>query len=181
MTTRRTRAGIALATAAAAVLTAVAPASAETVSTDDGADATASLTDMRRTRITHGDDQVTVRITYPNLRRKGQAVQSVFVDKNANRRGPEFALFTPLFSGSDYALLRMRRWKVSGGPVDCDYDVDLRWRRDVLLVEMDRACFGQPDEVRVALRMRDDHDASHPVIDWLGEPREFTGWLTAGS
>jgi hypothetical protein len=180
--TRRTRAAIALAAAATAVLTSVAPASAETVSADDGADATASLTDMRKVRITHGTDRVTVRITYTDLRRRGAAHQAVYLDKNPDRRGPELALFTPLFSGSDYALVRMRKWKVtSDGPISCDYSVDLRWRRDVALVEIDRGCLGDPDELRVALRMRDLYDGSHPVTDWLGDRREFTDWLASGA
>lgn len=180
--TRRTRSAVALAAAATAVLVSVAPASAETFRTDDGADATASLTDMRQVRITHGTEQVTVRIAYPNLKKQGQATQAVYLDKNPDRRGPEFALLTPLFSGSDYALVRMRKWKVTGdGPISCDYSVDLRWRRDVVVVEIDRECLGNPDEVRVALRMRDDHDASHPITDWLGDRREFTDWLVAGA
>lgn len=180
--TRRTRAAIALAAAATTVLAGVAPASAETINTDDGADATASLTDMRKVRITHGAERVTVRISYTDLRRRGSATQAIYLDKNPNRRGPEFALFTPLFSGSDYALVRMRKWKVSSdGPISCDYSVDLRWRRDVVVVEIDRGCLGDPDDVRVALRMRDLYDGSHPVTDWLGDRREFTDWLVSGS
>ncbi|GAA1475784.1 hypothetical protein GCM10009623_02300 [Nocardioides aestuarii] len=180
--TRRTRTAVALAAAATAVLTSVAPASAETYSTDDGADATASLTDMRKVRITHGTEKVSVRITYPNLKKRGQAIQTVYLDKNPDRRGPEFALTTPLFSGSDYALVRMRKWKISSdGPIDCAYSVDLRWRRDVAVVEIDRDCLGSPDELRVALRMKDLHDGSHPITDWLGDRREFTGWLASGS
>lgn len=180
--TRRTRAAIAVAAAATVVITGVAPASAETVKADDGADATASLTDMRKIRITHGTENVTVRIGYPNLKKRGNAVQSVYLDKNPNRRGPEFGLFTPLFSGSDYALLRMRKWKVtSDGPISCSYNVDLRWRRDVVVIEIDRACLGEPDDLRVGLRMRDLADGSHPVTDWFGERREFTDWLVSGA
>lgn len=179
---RRTRAAIVLAAAAAVVAAGVAPASAETLRTDDGADATASLTDMRKIRITHGTEDVTVRITYPNLRKKGAAHQSVYLDRNPDRRGPEFALFTPLFSGSEYALVRMRDWKVSSdGPISCSYSVDLRWARDVALVRIDRTCLGNPDDLRVALRMRDLADGSHPVTDWLGERREFTDWLVSGA
>lgn len=180
--TRRSRTAVALAAAATAVVTSVAPASAETYRTNDGADATASLTDMRKVRITHGTDNVTVRITYPNLKKRGQASQTVYLDKNPDRRGPEFALTTPLFSGSDYALVKMRKWKVVGdGPIACDYSVDLRWRRDVVVVEIDRECLGSPDELRVGLRMRDVYDASHPITDWLGDRRDFTDWLVSGS
>lgn len=175
------RAGLVLAATATALAATIAPAQAETVVVADGADATASLTDMLNVRITHGEQKVTVRTTFPNLRKRGSAVQTVFLDKNPGRRGPEFALTTPLFSGSDYALVRMRKWKATSGSLRCDYSVDLRWRRDVAVVTIDRGCLGEPDELRVGLRMKDRHDASHPVTDWLGDRRDFTDWLVSGA
>ncbi len=105
---------LALATACAMVLTTT-TAYAEEVVVNDGADATASLTDIRKVRVDHGDDQLTVRVNFPDLRKRSSAGLNVFIDKDTARRGPEFALGTPLFSGSDYALLRMRRWQPVGG------------------------------------------------------------------
>ena len=169
---------LALATACATVLTAT-TAYAEEVVVNDGADTTASLTDIRKVRADHGEAQLTVRVNFPDLRKKADAGLTVFIDKGP-RRGPEFGLFTPLFSGSDYAMLQMRRWQPVGGPVDCEYDVALKWKRDVLVFTADRGCFGNPDEVRVGMRMRDLADPSHPVTDWLIGRREFTKRLSAG-
>ena len=169
-----------LAAACTAVLVAT-PAHAEVTVVNDGADATASLTDIRRVRVDHGGEQLKVRVNFPDLRKNANAGLNVYVDKNAQRRGPEFGLATPLFSGSDYALLRMKRWKfVGNGRVECDYDVTLKWKRDVLVFTADRGCFGDPDELRVGMRMRDAADPSHPVTDWLIGRRKFTDWLSAG-
>ncbi|MGZ5398661.1 MAG: hypothetical protein ACXWDM_01525 [Nocardioides sp.] len=175
----RRRVTVVLATACAAVLTTTATY-AEVAVVNDGADATASLTDIRRVRVDHGDQQLKVRVNFPDLRKRANAGLIIFVDKNRQRRGPEFGLATPLFSGSDYALLRMRRWSFSGVRVNCDYNVALKWKRDVLVFTADRGCFGEPDELRVGMRMRDDADASHPVTDWLIDRRKFTTWLSPG-
>ena len=176
---RRT-AALVLAIACAAALASTSAYAEETV-VNDGADATASLTDIRRVRVDHGDEQLTVRVSFPDLRRSADAGLNIFVDKNPQRRGPEFVLATPLFSGSDYALLRMRRWKlVDGARVECDHVVTLKWKRDVLVFTAERGCFGDPDELRVGIRMRDAADPSHPVTDWLIDRRAFTDWLSAG-
>lgn len=175
----RRAATLALATACATILTTT-TAYAEEVVVNDGADATASLTDIRKVRVDHADAQLTVRVNFPDLRKRSSAGLYVFIDRGTARRGPEFALFTPLFTGSDYALVRMRRWQPVGGPIPCDYDVALKWKRDVLVFTADRGCFGDPDELRVGMRMKDLMDPSHPVTDWLIGRREFTSWLAAG-
>lgn len=177
--TRRT--GLALAAAVTALTATMTPAHAQTVVVEDGADATASLTDMLDVRIAHGEDEVTVRTTFPDLRRKSQASQAIYLDKNPDRPGPEHALFTPLFTGSDYALVRMRKWEPTTGPLSCRYSVDLHWRRDVARVRIDRGCLGNPDGLRVGVRMRDDADGSHPVVDWVGARRSFTDRLASGA
>ena len=175
------RAAAAIAAAFAVVLTTLAPAHAEQVVVKDGADATASLTDIRKVRVDHGDEQLTVRVNFPDLRKRAEAGLNIYIDKNRDRRGPEFGLGTALFSGSDYMLGRIKKWKFAGaGPLACDYDVNLKWKRDVLVFTADRGCFGDPDELRVGVRMVDNADGSHPVRDWMVGRREFTRWLGAG-
>ncbi len=169
-------AAVALTTTLAAV-----PASAEVTRVDDGADATASLTDIRVVRVRHGEERVTVKVNFPDLRKKSSASLFILLDRNRNRKGPEYALATPLFSGGDYALRRMRDWRFVGEPVMCDYGMTFKWRRDFVVLKADRACFGNPPEVRVGLKMRDAADASHPVTDWLKGRRKFTRWLAAGA
>ena len=176
------RHGLAVAAAVALTTTlAAAPASAEGTRVDDGADATASLTDIRVVRVQHREERVTVRVNFPDLRKKSSASLVIYLDRNRNRKGPEYALGTPLFSGGDYVLRRMRNWKFVGEPLMCDYGMTYKWRRDFVVLEADRACFGNAAEVRVGLRMRDTADASHPVTDWLNGRRKFTRWLAAGA
>jgi hypothetical protein len=175
------RHGLAVVSAVALTTTlAAAPASAEVTRVDDGADAT-SLTDIRVVRVQHGEERVTVKVNFPDLRKKSSASLVIYLDRNRNRKGPEYALGTPLFSGGDYALRRMRNWKFVGEPVMCDYRMTFRWRRDFVVLEADRTCFGNPAEIRVGLKMRDTVDSSHPVTDWLKGRRKFTRWLAAGA
>ena len=177
------RHGLAVAAAVALTTTLVAaPANAQVTRVDDGADATASLTDIRVVRVQHGEELVTVRVSFPDLRKKSSASLFIYLDRNKKRTGPEYALATPLFSGGDYALRRMRHWKFVGAePVMCDYDMTFKWRRDFVVLEAERGCFGNPPQVRVGLKMRDTADASHPVTDWLKGRRKFTRWLAAGA
>lgn len=162
------------------VLLAGAPASAQNLRTLDGPDAPDSRTDLLQVRITHGTEYVTVRTTFPDLRRRGAAYQALYLDHDPDRRGPEHALSTPLFSGGEYSLVRIRRWRATSGPLDCDYSVDLRWRGDAAVVRVDRGCLGDPGRVRAALVMVDTAREPDPVTDWLGRRREMTGWLLPG-
>jgi hypothetical protein len=180
-TMKHVRRGAALALAACTAVLTTTAAYAEEVVVNDGADATASLTDIRKVRVDHGDQQLRVRVKFPDLRKKADAGLSIFIDKNAHRRGPEFGLGAPLFSGGDYALMRMKRWRFGDGDrVECDYDLRLRWKKDVLVFTADRGCFGDAEELRVGMKMVDVADSSHPVIDWMKGRREFTRWLGAG-
>ncbi len=176
------RPGLVAAAAAALMTTLVAaPAQAQVTRVDDGADATASLTDLRVVRVQHTEDRVVVKVNFTDLRKKANAGLNIFIDKNAKKDGPEFVLSAPLFSGADYAMFRMTDWKLVGEPVTCTYDMAYRWRRDVVLLDARRGCFNRPAQVRVGMRMRDLADGSHPVTDWLKGRREFTRWLSSGA
>ena len=181
-TTRRSTRALAAALATAATLAFAPPASAATTVVHDGADATASLTDIRTVRVAHGDRRVEVKVTFPNLRKRAQAGLTMFFDSDPDARGPERGIGLPLFSGADFAMWRMRDWEFVGdNPVRCRYGADYRWRRDVLVLTARRGCFGRPDEIRVGMRMRDVADGSHPVTDWLLGRRHFTEWVASGS
>lgn len=182
MKNTRTRTALAATTALAAVLVTMAPAHAESTVINDGADATASLTDIRKVRIDHGQDELVVRVNFTDLRKKAEAGLNIYMDKNPDRPGPEFTLGTALFSGSDYSLGRVKKWKYAGdAPITCSYDLNLKWKRDVVIFTADRGCFGDPDELRIAIRMVDLADGSHPVRDWMIGRREFSSWLAAGA
>lgn len=177
MNVRRTLVG--MTAAVAAVLTLAAPAQAESVMIRDGADATASTTDIRKVRIHHGTKRLEVEVNFTNLKKQAQAGLAIYVDTNGSRRGPEYALFTPLFSGGDYALLKMDGWN-SGDLVECRYNAEFDWAEDQVRFTAARGCFDKPQELRVGMRMRDEADGSHPVTDWLIGRRKFTGPLSPG-
>lgn len=156
------------------------PVHAASTRVDDGADATASLTDIHTVRVDHTARVVRIRVTFPDLRKRAQAGLTVYVDSDRDRRGPERVVGLPLFSGSDYSMWRMRDWEYVGDrPVSCRYHADYRWRRDVIVLTSRRGCFTRADEVRVGMRMRDGADGSHPVTDWLRGRRHFTRWVAS--
>ncbi|QIX26440.1 hypothetical protein ncot_07360 [Nocardioides sp. JQ2195] len=157
-------------------------AHAQTTKVDDPADATGSLADIRTVRVRHGVDQVRVRATFTDLRKHGGGVTSaaVFIDTRPGRKGPELALVTGLEYGTDYTLVKVRRWKFVGEPITCDHRLRLDYRRDLMTFRVARSCFEDPRRVRVAMRMDDFTDRSHLITDWMTGRRQFTEWLTRG-
>lgn len=159
------------------------PASAGSTSATDPADATASLTDIRRVSVNHGPEQVITRIRFTDLRRTstaGPSGMTVLVDSAPRRKGPELRFDTGLQEGTDYQLTRTKGWVLAGDPLNCSAGLRLDWAADVAFVRVSRACLGEPRKVRVAVKMVDLHDGSHPVTDWLGNPRSFTSYVAAG-
>lgn len=164
-----------------AVIVALAPAAhAEKTRVDDGADATASTTDIRTVRVNHGDRRLRVAVRFPDLREDGLAGLMTYFDTDADHRGPEYGLGAPLFSGGDYTLIAMDRWRGYGEPVDCRYNLQLDYDADRLVLTARRGCFEKADELRIAMRMVDHEGEGKAVRDWLIGRREFTDWLTAG-
>ena len=157
-----------------------APAHAEYYSIDDPADAESSRTDVYGMRTRHGADQVNVAMAFDDLRRSSRAGVSVYFDTVKSRRGPEFLLNSGLGDGTDYALTRAWRWKSRGEHVDCDYMARVKWGVDRFRTLLDRDCFGDPDEIRVSVRMADDVDGSPPVVDWVPGRHTWSLWLGPG-
>ncbi len=180
MNARPTVRGLAATAALAAVVTLAPTAHAATTRLDDGADATASTTDIRVVRVNHGEQRLRIQVGFPDLREDGAAGLLTWIDTDAGESGPEYAIGAPLFSGGDYVLVETDGWKPTGAPVDCRYNLQLDYAEDHLVLAARRGCFDQPDQVRVAMRMFDNEDSSHPVTDWLIGRRELTDWLAAG-
>lgn len=179
---RRTRAALASAitVAVCAAVLSAAPSSAAEATYEDPADTTASLTDIRTVEIAHSPDKLRVIVGFTDLRRHsegGAAGLTIFLDTTKDRRGAEFGLTTGLQDGTDYQLLRIRRGDPVGEPLACPHRVRLGFAKDRLSFDAARTCFDAPARVRVGVKMRDDADPSHPVVDWLGEPRSWTRWV----
>ncbi len=179
-----TRARLLVIAATTTVLaTVAAPAVAETATVRDGADTTASLHDIRTVKVAHAPRNVFVATGFTDLRRRseaGPAGLTVFLDSNPDRPGPERAVVTGLQAGTDYQLVRVRDWRLVGDPLSCDHAVQLDFRRNVAHVRVARSCLGNPAQVRVAVRMVDEYDGSHPVTDWMKGRRLSTRWLDRG-
>ena len=106
---------------------------------------------------------------------------TLFLDTDRDDPGPEYALATGLSSGTDYALLRVEGWRSPGeGPLTCQYDLELKYRADVVSGWIRRGCLGKPETVRAAVKMVDTADASHPVRDWAPATRKFGLAVSAG-
>ena len=169
---------------AALSLTVAGGASAESVGVPDPEDVGgASLSDIRKVKVNHGETQLFVKVRFTELEPESEAggsSLSLFVDTDPAHRGPEFRLASGLQWGSDYQLVRMADWRPVGEALSCRHSLTLDFEANVLKAHMGRACLGSPDEVRVGAKMVDMYDASHPVTDWLKKPRGFTRWLSAG-
>lgn len=174
MTTLARSTAAALGGAALLLSTLAAPAQAEVYGIDDPADASASLTDIHALSVRHGADNVVVKVRFADLRRKGSAGMSVFLDSDRASAGPEYVLGMGLSDGTDYLLTPADGWRSAQQSVDCDYQAWLRYDRDVAKVWISRGCLDEPEEVRVSVKMTDDSDASHPITDWAPGKRRFT-------
>jgi hypothetical protein len=178
MQTRTRAILLAITTAAALSAGLFAPAAAERVAFADPADmGGASLNDIRRVTVNHGVDRLAVRIRFVDLRSDsegGPASLTMLFNTRAARSGPEFRLTTGLYEGTDYQLRRVRNGRPVGEPLTCPHQLRLDQARDVLRFHVDRSCLDLPTRVRIGVKMTDEYDASHPVTDWLGEPRSFT-------
>jgi hypothetical protein len=159
-----------------------APAYAERAYYPDPADASASLTDIRGVTVDHGPSRLVVKVRFADLRRRstgGPSGLAILINTRMDRKGAEFLLTTGLQSGTDYQLVRMRRGKVVGEPLSCAHKVVLDFDADRLRFRAARACLDTPESVSVSVKMRDEWDSSHPVTDWLGEPRSYTNPLVS--
>jgi len=176
----RTR--ICLTAGAALLLTGLvaAPAHAEYYAIDDPADASASLTDIYGVSAMHGGTNVLVKVRFNELMRSSAAGVSIFIDTDRDVKGPEFVLSSGLGDGTDYVLTEAVAWQGSDDRVDCDYAAQPLWGRDVFRALISRDCLGEPDSVRVSVKMVDQVDGSHPVADWAPMRKRWSLPIASG-
>lgn len=155
---------------------------AGTVVVEDGADATGSPHDIVAMKVKHKQDRLVVRTTHTDLRKHsdgGGSGTTIYIDSNKSRKGPELALTSGLESGTDYALVKVKKWKLTDRRVDCDYRFRINWAKDFTKLRLDRACFKSASTVRVSQKMVDSWDGSHPVTDWAPGKRAFSPWVVS--
>ena len=157
-----------------------APAHAEFYSIDDPADAGASLTDVYGIEANHGSDNVLVKVRFNELMRSSAAGVSVFFDTDRAVQGPEYVLSSGLGDGTDYVLTAADGWHGSDDRVRCDYAARPKWGRDVFRAVISRDCFHRVASVRVSVKMVDEADGSHPVVDWAPKRHRWSLPIASG-
>jgi hypothetical protein len=171
-----------LASACLLVSTSAAPAYAEQLGLDDGADAAPSLGDIYSVSAKHSQTRVVIKAVVADLRPESEAgpsQMSFFVDTDPAAKGPEFRLATGMQEGTDFQLRRVENWKAVGPNLTCNHKVRLNFVKDRVKAQVSRPCLGDPAKVRIGVKMTDLFDGSHPVVDWLGQRRYLSQKLTA--
>jgi hypothetical protein len=166
------------------VATTAAPASAERLGLDDPADVGgASLSDILAVTAVHAPRKVVVRVDFAELKPTsdaGPSSLSVFVDTDRSTSGPEFRIGTGLQAGTDYQLVRMENWKAVGEALTCPHVVAINFDTNRVRTRISRSCLGNPQKVRIGVKMTDLYDGSHPVVDWLGKRRYLSIPIASG-
>ena len=174
------------ATVAAGLATALtlgqaAPASADAIGVRDPRDLRHGA-DLRSVEVDHGARNIVVTTTHTDLRESftSGSSGSVFIDTDPDRPGPEYVFAGGYFVGTDYVLVATdgfarKAWR---GPVEGSYRMKVDYDRDQVRMRISRAAIGDPDEVRVAVRVAGlRRDGRSTRRDWLGAPRSFTDWV----
>jgi fructose-specific component phosphotransferase system IIB-like protein len=176
----RTRIALAAGSALALASLTAAPAHAEFYSIDDPDDASASLTDVYGVEANHGSDNLRVKVYFNELMRSSAAGLSIFIDTDRDVKGPEYVLSSGLGDGTDYVLTEAEAWRGSDSQVTCDYAARPRWGKDVFRAVISRDCLDRVSSVRVSVKMVDQADGSHPVVDWVPKRHRWSLPIASG-
>jgi hypothetical protein len=178
----RTRAGAVLATTAAA-LSFAGPALAASLTVTDPEDISHGV-DLRTVKVYNGEANLKVTLTHTNLRRsyKSGASGLVYIDTDPADKGPEYVFSGGFYEGTDYMFTTtegfgVKRW---GKPVECSYRMTVDYAAEKTRMRIGQGCFGDVDQVRVAVKVAGQRTDGTTLTDWLGEPREFTRWVARG-
>lgn len=170
--------GALAAVVAVSSLALAAPASAETsVFKDDRGDM-GDRADIIRVRVVN-EKNVRVRIKHENLTRRGSRGASVYLDTNFDRRGPEYVFVAGITAGTDFVLMRARRWQGRGEPLTCAHDLKLDFAGDVSVFKVSRGCLRDPRAVKVAVQVG-AHRNGESFTDWLVKRRHLTPRVARG-
>jgi hypothetical protein len=106
----------------------------------------------------------------------------VYFDTDPADKGPEYVFAGGFFEGTDYLLSRTEGFGVKkwGKAVRCDYQMRLDHGHEKTRIRMAQDCLGDVDQVRVAVKVAGQRTDGTTLVDWLGEPREFTAWVPRG-
>jgi len=139
--------------------------------------------DDRQGDVRHGMDIHKVRIhneqrlVITTRHRRVQPGQIAFYIDTRPAAGPEYAFFAGVGFGTDWAIVRMRNWRVvSDGPRHCPSDYSFSRRTDTVRASISRACLDGADRVRVSVKANDQDRGP----DWAPGYRRFFPWIAHG-
>jgi len=178
---RRTILSAATLSVAALALTQLAPANADGIGVSDPEDL-AHGADLRSVEVEHKARNVVITTTHTDLVESFRSGSSgaVFIDTDPADPGPEFVFLGGYFVGTDYNLVSTDGFARSavGEPVEGSYRMTVDYDRDQVRMRISREALGDPDEVRVAVRVAGTKpNGKNTKQDWLGAPRSFTDWV----
>ncbi len=184
---RKTIASTAVALSAAALTLGLAGAGHADIYGNDDPNDIAHGVDLEAVSVKHGNENVHVVTDHTNLRRAPGtgAGGAVYFDTDSEDWGPEFVLVGGYSEGTDYVLLETEGFgrDTWGDPVEQgDYIQTVHYRKDHVRSIVSRAALGDPEEVRIAVRVSGTRTdgTSDGLVDWLGKDRSFTQWVAAG-
>ncbi|KAA1421117.1 hypothetical protein F0U44_01990 [Nocardioides humilatus] len=156
------------------------PANAELFGIDDPNDSPHG-SDLFAASVDHRAHKLVIETTHDNLRRAPSSGSGgvVFIDTDSEDPGPEYAFVAGFTEGTDYQLIEVEAFRPEtwGEPVEGSYSLDVDYAADTATFVISRGAIGNPDEVRVAIRVSGPAFASR---DWLGQAHSFTPWLARG-
>jgi hypothetical protein len=179
-----------VAVAAGALAASVAsPASAAERTFTDRKDDVRGGFDIHAVRVVNTGPWVKIRTHHRNLRYNTaqNGGVSVFIDTVRRRKGPEFRFAGPVGFDGDYAIVRVRRWKPFGDPLNCDrlrYGVN--YQRDVVRFAVPRRCLDRAydhrvGKVRVAVQTAQNRAVGGaPRVDWAPKRRTLSKAVPRG-
>jgi hypothetical protein len=179
----KTLKGAAASAAVALALGVAAPASALAMTVEDPVESGHGV-DLHAVRVGNGEKNLRVVLTHTNLRRDPGTGSGgvVYIDTDPTDKGPEFAFVGGFFEGTDYQLVATEGFgaKNWGDAVDGSYRMILDYRQEQTRIRIAQDALGDVGELRVAVRVAGRRTDGSKVVDWLGEPRSFTGWVDRG-
>lgn len=161
------------------------PANATSIGIQDPAD-TGHGSDLRAVEVRNNDNNLVVITSHTNLRKDPATGSSgaVYVDTDPGDVGPEYVFVGGYFVGTGYQLLETegfatRQW---GQPVEGSYELTVDYAKDRVRMRMSQQALGDPAKVRVSVRVAGTRSdgTSAGLVDWLGEARSYTQWVSRG-
>ena len=138
------------------------------------------MSDIYGVEANHGGANLLVKVRFNELVRSSAAGVSVYVDTDRDAKGPEYVLSSGLGDGTDYVLTLADGWQGSDARVSCDYSARPKWGKDLFRAVISRDCFDDATTLRVAVKMVDEADGSHPVVDWVPQRHRWSLPIASG-